>query len=53
MAEEVGESDSDMKQDGQVAGLILAVKDWRVWFMALALTSQVRNMVSRCFSLCD
>jgi len=41
MAEEVGESDQDLKQEGQLVGLILAVKDWRVWFMALALTSQV------------
>ena len=41
MAEEVGESDNDGKTEHVTTGLILAVKDWRVWFMALALTAQV------------
>lgn len=43
MAEEVGESDHDTKEESVFTGLILAVKDWRVWFMSLALTSQVRR----------
>ncbi|KAG9032866.1 hypothetical protein FS837_002614 [Tulasnella sp. UAMH 9824] len=41
MAEEVGESDHDTKEESIWTGLILAVKDWRVWFMSLALTAQV------------
>ncbi len=43
MAEEVGESDTDVKTEHITTGLFLAIKDWRVWFMALALTAQVRS----------
>ncbi|KAG8898875.1 hypothetical protein FRB99_007087 [Tulasnella sp. 403] len=41
MAEEVGASDDNTSDEGIFTGLILAVTDWRVWFMALALTAQV------------
>ncbi|KAF9504526.1 hypothetical protein BS47DRAFT_1307991 [Hydnum rufescens UP504] len=37
MAEDVGETDSE--SGGHLTGLILAVTDWKVWWMALALTA--------------
>lgn len=43
MAEDAGESDTDTKEEGIFTGLILAVKDWRVWFLSLTLTAQVRG----------
>ncbi|KAF8760900.1 MFS general substrate transporter [Rhizoctonia solani] len=36
-----GEADHDTKEEGAFHGLILAVKDWKVWWLALALTAQV------------
>ncbi|CUA74603.1 Nephrocystin-3 [Homo sapiens] [Rhizoctonia solani] len=42
MAEDAGgEADSDTREEGAFYGLILAVKDWKVWWLALALTAQV------------
>ncbi|KAF9508874.1 hypothetical protein BS47DRAFT_1373596 [Hydnum rufescens UP504] len=37
MAEDVGETDSE--SGGHLTGLILAVTDWKVWWMGLALTA--------------
>lgn len=39
MAEDVGESDSD--NTGAMRGLVLALTDWKIWWLALALTAQV------------
>lgn len=39
MAEDVGEVDTE--KGGAVAGLVAAVTDWKVWWMALALTAMV------------
>lgn len=42
MEEDVGVGDSDETEGtGHAAGLIMALTDWKVWWMALALTSQV------------
>lgn len=41
MAEDAGESDHDESTETVFTGFWLAVKDWRVWFMSLALTAQV------------
>jgi hypothetical protein len=42
MEEDAGVGDEE-ETEGQAhgMGLLLAIKDWRVWWMALALTSQV------------
>lgn len=39
MAEDVGESDSE--NTGAMRGLVLALTDWKVWWLSLALTAQV------------
>jgi len=39
MAEDVGETDSE--QGGAFTGLIQAVTDWKVWFLAMTLTAYV------------
>jgi MFS family permease len=36
MIEDVGEADSDSTEDGVFAGLLMAVKDWKIWLMVLA-----------------
>ncbi|CAE6396004.1 unnamed protein product [Rhizoctonia solani] len=42
MAEDAGgEADHDTKEEGAFYGFILAIKDWKVWWLALALTAQV------------
>lgn len=42
MEEDAGVGDEDETEvGGQAAGLWLALKDWKVWWMSLALTSQV------------
>jgi MFS family permease len=40
MAEDVGEADSDLAEETQIRGLVLALTDWKVWYLALGLTSQ-------------
>jgi MFS transporter, ACS family, DAL5 transporter family protein len=39
MAEDVGESDSE--NTGALRGLYLALTDWKVWWLSLALLAQV------------
>lgn len=39
MAEDVGESDSE--NTGALKGLKLALVDWKIWWLSLALTAQV------------
>jgi len=39
MAEDVGETDSE--NGGAIRGFILAVTDWKVWWLAVALTAMV------------
>lgn len=42
MAEDAGVGDeTETETGGPAAGLWLAVKDWKVWWMAFAMTSQV------------
>ncbi|KAF8609699.1 MFS general substrate transporter [Ceratobasidium sp. AG-I] len=42
MAEDAGgESDHDTVAEGPFHGFMLAVRDWKVWWLALALTAQV------------
>ncbi|KAF8915937.1 MFS general substrate transporter [Mucidula mucida] len=42
MEEDVGVGDQgETEEGGQIRGLILAIKDWKVWWMSLALTAQV------------
>jgi len=46
MAEDVGEGDEEDKgeEHSQWHGLILAFTDWKVWFLAFALLSQVVSL---------
>lgn len=39
MAEDVGETDEE--EGGALRGFILAVTDWKVWWLSFALTAQV------------
>ncbi|KAG8814575.1 hypothetical protein FRC19_001644 [Serendipita sp. 401] len=41
MEEDAGVGDEEDKQGSLTRGFTLAMKDWKVWWMALALTSQV------------
>ena len=41
MEEDAGGINDEEDTEGASSGLWLAVTDWRVWYMALALTSQV------------
>ena len=41
MEEDAGVGDEDETEQSHGRGLWLAITDWRVWWMALALTSQV------------
>lgn len=42
MEEDAGVGDeAETEVGGHAAGLILALKDWKVWWMAVAMTSQV------------
>lgn len=50
MLEDVGISDEgDVAQTSQVAGLRMAVTDWKVWCLALALTSMVISLSFNAF----
>lgn len=46
MSEDVGEVDEeDTKEEhNQITGLKLAVSDWKVWWLAFALLSQVLSL---------
>lgn len=41
MSEDVGVGDEGQTEEGRFDGLIQALTDWRVWWMALALTAFV------------
>jgi hypothetical protein len=41
MEEDAGGINDEEETEGSSSGLWLAITDWRVWYMALALTSQV------------
>lgn len=41
MEEDAGVGDESETEVGQVEGLVMTLKDWRVWCMALAMCSQV------------
>lgn len=41
MEEDAGVGDESETEVSQMQGLVMAVKDWKVWCMALAMTSQV------------
>ena len=41
MEEDAGVGDEEQTEHGAGAGLIMAVTDWKVWWLAFALTSQV------------
>ncbi|KAH9938327.1 MFS general substrate transporter [Fomitopsis serialis] len=51
MVEDVGVSDetADAAQSSQVAGLRMALTDWKVWCLALALTSMVISLSFNAF----
>ncbi|KAH9844126.1 MFS general substrate transporter [Rhodofomes roseus] len=51
MVEDVGISDenADAAQTSQVAGLRMAITDWKVWCLALALTSMVVSLSFNAF----
>ncbi|KAI0347085.1 MFS general substrate transporter [Trametopsis cervina] len=44
MEEDVGVGDESETEVGQVQGMWMAFKDWRMWAMALAMTSQVVSL---------
>lgn len=41
MEEDAGVGDEGETEVGQIQGLVMAFKDWRVWCMSLAMTAQV------------
>jgi len=41
MEEDVGVGDEGETEQGKGSGLVMAVTDWKVWWLAVALTSQV------------
>ncbi|EIN10908.1 MFS general substrate transporter [Punctularia strigosozonata HHB-11173 SS5] len=50
MAEDVGVGDEDeTEQEGHAHGLVLALTDWKVWLLALALTSMVVGLSFNAF----
>ncbi|KZT29316.1 MFS general substrate transporter [Neolentinus lepideus HHB14362 ss-1] len=50
MEEDVGIGDEDQTEPaGQTAGLIMAMTDWKVWWLALALTSLVVSLSFNAF----
>ncbi|KAH9948347.1 MFS general substrate transporter [Amylocystis lapponica] len=50
MEEDVGISDEEHKGDGgQMRGLVLAMGDWKVWWLAFALTSMVISLSFNAF----
>ncbi|KAI0082459.1 MFS general substrate transporter [Panus rudis PR-1116 ss-1] len=44
MEEDAGVGDEAETEVGQAAGLVLALKDWKVWWFSLAMTSQVVSL---------
>lgn len=49
MVEDVGEADADSKEQGVFDGLILAVKDVRIFLMLLAFTAYVTGLSFNAF----
>lgn len=41
MTEDAGVGDEEQTEQGRGSGLIMAITDWKVWWLSLALTSQV------------
>jgi len=41
MEEDAGVGDEGETEQGKGSGLVMAVTDWKVWWLAVALTSQV------------
>lgn len=49
MIEDVGEADTDSKEQGASAGLIMAMKDFKVWLMMFTLTAYVVGLSFNAF----
>lgn len=49
MEEDAGVGDEAETELGHTAGLVMALKDWKVWWMALALTAQVVSLSFNAF----
>lgn len=49
MLEDVGEADADSKGQGEFAGLIMAMKDVKVWLMMFTLTAYVVGLSFNAF----
>jgi hypothetical protein len=50
LEEDVGATDKDQKEKGNhMEGLLLAISDWKVWWLALALTSMVISLSFNAF----
>ena len=49
MAEDVGEADTDSKELGETAGLVMAAKDPKVWLMMITLSAYVVGLSFNAF----
>lgn len=49
MIEDVGEADTDSKDQGAAAGLIMAAKDSKVWLMMITLAAYVVGLSFNAF----
>jgi hypothetical protein len=49
MIEDVGEADVDSKDQGATGGLVMAIKDYKVWLMMLTLCAYVVGLSFNAF----
>lgn len=52
MIEDVGEADTDSKEQGVTGGLVMAMKDVKVWLMMITLCAYVVGLSFNAFFVC-